>query len=316
MNPLGRLPTHVDVYEVGPRDGLQNELRSLATADKARLIEALIAAGEKRIEVSSFVSPRWIPQLADAEKLLQVLPKRDDVSFTALVPNLKGLERASAAGLKEAAVFLSVTESHSKKNINKSVAEAVSAAREVAQGARAAGMRVRCYLSTVWGCPYEGLVPVTRVVEVVKQIVDIGLYQLSLGDTIGIGTPNQTAEIVQEVSKLLPLEQVALHLHDTRGTALANALVGLQLGVTTFDSSIGGLGGCPYAPGAAGNLATEDLVFMLHGMGIHTGIDLPKLVEAGELAQELIGRKLSGKYLQAALGEREKQASRARAVAE
>jgi hydroxymethylglutaryl-CoA lyase len=314
MSLLGQLPTHVNVYEVGPRDGLQNELRSLATTDKARLIEALIAAGEKRIEVSSFVSPRWIPQLADADKVLALLPKRDDVSFTALVPNLKGLERASAAGLKEAAVFLSVTESHSRKNINKSVAEAIAAARDVAQGARAAGMRVRCYLSTVWGCPYEGLVPVKRVVEVVKQVVDIGLYQLSLGDTIGIGTPNQTGEIVDAVSKLLPLEHLALHLHDTRGTALANALVGLQLGVTTFDSSIGGLGGCPYAPGAAGNLATEDLVFMLHGMGIQTGIDLSRLVAAGELAQELIGRKLSGKYLQAALGEREKQAARARAV--
>ncbi|MBL8933695.1 MAG: hydroxymethylglutaryl-CoA lyase [Archangium sp.] len=316
MSAIGTLPKKVDVYEVGPRDGLQNELRTLPTPDKVRLIEALIAAGEKRIEVSSFVSPRWIPQLADAEKLLTLLPKHDDVAFTALVPNLKGLERAAAAGLKEAAVFLSVTESHSKKNINKSVAEAVAAAREVAQGARSAGMRVRCYLSTVWGCPYEGLVPVSRVVEVVKQIADIGLYQLSLGDTIGIGTPNQTAQIVEEVSKLVPLTQIALHLHDTRGTALANALVGLQLGVTTFDSSIGGLGGCPYAPGAAGNLATEDLVFMLHGMGVQTGIDLPKLVEAGELAQELIGRKLAGKYLQAALGEREKQAARARAVAE
>lgn len=310
------LPKRVDVYEVGPRDGLQNELRTLPTADKVRLIEALIAAGERRIEVSSFVSPRWIPQLADADKLLGLLPRHDGVTFTALVPNLKGLERAAAAGLREAAVFLSVTESHSKKNINKSVAEAVVAAREVAKAARDHGMRVRCYLSTVWGCPYEGLVPVSRVVEVVKQISDIGLYQLSLGDTIGIGTPNQTAEIVQAVSKIVPLEQIALHLHDTRGTALANALVGLQLGVTTFDSSIGGLGGCPYAPGAAGNLATEDLVFMLHGMGVETGIDLKKLVEAGELAQEFIGRKLSGKYLQAALGEREKQASRARAAAE
>ncbi|MBE2251426.1 MAG: hydroxymethylglutaryl-CoA lyase [Myxococcus sp.] len=316
MSVLGALPKRVDVYEVGPRDGLQNELRTLATADKARLIEALIAAGERRIEVSSFVSPRWIPQLADADKLLAMLPRRPDVSFTALVPNVKGLERARAAGLTEAAVFLSVTEAHSKKNINKTVAEAVSAAREVAQGAREAGMRVRCYLSTVWGCPYEGRVPVARVVEVVKQIADIGLYQLSLGDTIGIGTPNQTAEIVEAVSKLLPMEQLALHLHDTRGTALANALVGLQLGVTTFDSSIGGLGGCPYAPGAAGNLATEDLVFMLHGMGVETGIDLNRLVEAGELAQELIGRKLAGKYLQAALGEREKQAARARAAAD
>ena len=311
-NPLGSIPKRVEVYEVGPRDGLQNELRTLATADKARLIEALVGSGLKRIEVSSFVSPRWIPQLADAEKLIGLVPRREGVVFTALVPNLKGLERARAAGLEEAAVFLSVTESHSQKNINKSVAEAISTAREVANGARAAGMRVRCYLSTVWGCPYEGLTPVARVVEVVKQLADIGFYQLSLGDTIGVGTPSQTAEIVSEVSKVVGLGQIALHLHDTRGTALANALVGLSMGVTTFDASIGGLGGCPYAPGAAGNLATEDLVFMLQGMGVETGIDLGKLVEAGELAQELIGRKLSGKYLQAALGEREKTANRSR----
>jgi hydroxymethylglutaryl-CoA lyase len=309
---FGSVPKQVDVYEVGPRDGLQNELRTLATPDKARLIETLVNAGLKRIEVSSFVSPRWIPQLADAEKLIGLLPKRDDVTYTALVPNLKGLERAKAAGLQEAAVFLSVTESHSKKNINKSVAEAIATAREVADGARTAGMKVRCYLSTVWGCPYEGITPVARVVEVVKQLADIGLYQLSLGDTIGVGTPSQTAEIVTEVSKIIPLPQIALHLHDTRGTALANALIGLSMGITTFDSSIGGLGGCPYAPGAAGNLATEDLIYMLQGMGVKTGVDLGRLVEAGELAQELIGRKLSGKYLQAALGEREKQASRAR----
>ncbi|MDP2271204.1 MAG: hydroxymethylglutaryl-CoA lyase [Archangium sp.] len=311
-NPLGAIPKRVEVYEVGPRDGLQNELRTLATADKARLIEALVGSGLKRIEVSSFVSPRWIPQLADAEKLIGLVPRREGVVFTALVPNLKGLERARAAGLQEAAVFLSVTESHSQKNINKSVADAISTAREVANGARAAGMRVRCYLSTVWGCPYEGITPVARVVEVVKQLADIGFYQLSLGDTIGVGTPSQTAEIVGEVSQVVGLGQIALHLHDTRGTALANALVGLSMGVTTFDASIGGLGGCPYAPGAAGNLATEDLVFMLQGMGVETGIDLGKLVEAGELAQELIGRKLSGKYLQAALGEREKMANRAR----
>ncbi|MBL9038632.1 MAG: hydroxymethylglutaryl-CoA lyase [Archangium sp.] len=300
-------PKRVEVYEVGPRDGLQNELRTLTTPAKAKLIEALEAAGLKRIEVTSFVSPRWIPQLADAEKLLGLVKHTPDVHFTGLVPNLKGLERAKSAGLREAAVFLSVTESYSKKNINKSVAEAVATAREVAEGARAAGMQVRCYLSTVWGCPYEGLVPVERVVEVVKQLVDIGFYQLSLGDTIGVGTPGQTEAIVEAVSKLVPLKNIALHLHDTRGTALANALVGLSMGITTFDSSIGGLGGCPYAPGAAGNLATEDLVYMLHGMGIETGVDLPKLVEAGELAQELIGRKLTGKYLQAALGEREKQ---------
>ena len=182
-NALSAVPKRVQVYEVGPRDGLQNELRTLATEDKARLIEALIASGLKRIEVSSFVSPRWIPQLADAEKLMALLPRREGVTFTALVPNLKGLERARAAGLQEAAVFLSVTESHSKKNINKSVAEAIATAREVADGARSAGMKVRCYLSTVWGCPYEGITPVAKVVEVVKQLADMGLYQLSLGDT-------------------------------------------------------------------------------------------------------------------------------------
>ena len=311
MNFASQFPKKVDVYEVGPRDGLQNELRTLATEDKARLIEALIDAGEKRIELTSFVSPRWIPQLADAEKLLSSVPRREGVMFSALVPNLKGLERAKEAGLQEAAVFLSVTESHSKKNINKSVAEAIATSTEVAREARAAGMRVRCYLSTVWGCPYEGLTPVAKVIEVVKRLADVGFYQLSLGDTIGVGTPTQTAEIVGEISKLVPLEQIALHLHDTRGTALANALIGLSMGITTFDSSIGGLGGCPYAPGAAGNLSTEDLVYMLQGMGVDTGIDLPKLVLAGELGQELIGRKLPGKYLQAALGEREKQAARA-----
>ncbi|MCC6336700.1 MAG: hydroxymethylglutaryl-CoA lyase [Myxococcales bacterium] len=312
---LTAVPRRVDVYEVGPRDGLQNELRTLSTPDKARLIEALVQAGETRIEVTSFVSPRWIPQLADADKLLALLPRRPGVTFSALVPNLKGLERAKAAGLEEAAVFLSVTESHSKKNLNKSVAEAISTAREVAQTAIKQGLRVRCYLSTVWGCPYEGKTPVPRVVEVVKQLVDCGTYQLSLGDTIGVGTPGHTAELLCEVLKLLPPSQIALHLHDTRGTALANALVGLSMGITTFDASIGGLGGCPYAPGAAGNLATEDLVYMLQEMGVETGVDLGRLVAAGELAQELIGRRLSGKYLQAALGEREKQASRVRAGA-
>ncbi|MFP2927079.1 hydroxymethylglutaryl-CoA lyase [Pyxidicoccus sp. 3LG] len=307
---LGQLPKRVDVYEVGPRDGLQNELRTLPTRDKARLINALVAAGEKRIEVTSFVSPKWIPQLADAEELLRLVGRREGVVFSALVPNLKGLERAKEAGLEEAAVFISASEAHSKKNINKSIAEALAGAREVTVAALKAGMRVRGYLSTVWGCPYEGDVPVQRVVEICRQLVDAGLYQLSLGDTIGVGTPRQTEQILDALLKHLPVEKLALHMHDTRGTALANTLVGLSAGVTTFDASIGGLGGCPYAPGAAGNLATEDAVFMLHGMGVETGINLEKLVEAGEIAQELIGRKLAGKYLQAALGEREKKASR------
>jgi len=307
---LGQLPKRVDVYEVGPRDGLQNELRTLPTRAKARLIDALVAAGEKRIEVTSFVSPKWIPQLADAEELLRLVGRREGVVFSALVPNLKGLERAKEAGLEEAAVFISASEAHSKKNINKSIAEALGGAREVTVAALKAGMRVRGYLSTVWGCPYEGSVPVERVVDICRQLVDAGLYQLSLGDTIGVGTPRQTEEILEALLKHIPPEKLALHMHDTRGTALANALVGLSAGVTTFDASIGGLGGCPYAPGAAGNLATEDAVFMLHGMGVETGINLDRLVEAGEIAQELIGRKLAGKYLQAALGEREKKASR------
>ncbi len=307
---LGQLPKRVDVYEVGPRDGLQNELRTLPTRAKARLIDALVAAGEKRIEVTSFVSPKWIPQLADAEELLRLVGRREGVVFSALVPNLKGLERAKEAGLEEAAVFISASEAHSKKNINKSIAEALGGAREVTVAALKAGMRVRGYLSTVWGCPYEGSVPVERVVDICRQLVDAGLYQLSLGDTIGVGTPRQTEEILEALLKHIPPEKLALHMHDTRGTALANALVGLSAGVTTFDASIGGLGGCPYAPGAAGNLATEDAVFMLHGMGVETGINLDRLVEAGEIAQELIGRRLAGKYLQAALGEREKKASR------
>jgi hydroxymethylglutaryl-CoA lyase len=312
VNVFQGVPKKVSLYEVGPRDGLQNELRSLTTADKVRLIDALVAAGETRIEVSSFVSPRWIPQLADADKLMGLVKRPLGVTFSALVPNLRGLERAQAAGLTEAAVFLSVTESHSMKNINKSVGDAITTVREVSHAALAAGMRVRCYLSTVWGCPYEGQVSVEQVVKVVEQIKDIGFYQLSLGDTIGVGTPLQTQAIIEALAQQVPLEQLALHLHDTRGTALANALVGLTLGITTFDASIGGLGGCPYAPGAAGNLSTEDLLYMLDGLGIETGVRLDALVDAGELAQELIGRKLSGKYLQAALGEREKKASRAR----
>ncbi len=304
---FSELPKSVDVYEVGPRDGLQNELRALTTQAKAQLINALVASGLKRIEVSSFVSPRWIPQLADAEGLFALLGQPAGVTFSALVPNLKGLERAKAVGLKEAAVFMSVTESHSKKNINKTVAEALRTVAEVSEAALKAGMRVRCYLSTVWGCPYEGKVAVEAVVALCKQLKSIGLYQLSLGDTIGVGTPKQVADVLEALRADFRAEELALHMHDTRGTALANVLVGLSLGITTFDSSIGGLGGCPYAPGAAGNLATEDLVYMLNGLGVDCGVSIEKLVEAGEQAQSLIGRKLSGKYLQAALGERERK---------
>jgi hydroxymethylglutaryl-CoA lyase len=312
LNLRARLPARVDVYEVGPRDGLQNELRSVPLKDKLRLIRALVAAGERRIEVTSFVSPKWIPQLADADELIARLERPEGITYSALVPNLKGLERAKSAGLPEAAVFASATETHSRKNINKSIAEAMSVAGSVTKGALVAGMRVRAYLSVVWGCPYEGKTSLTAVVDLARRLVDLGIYQLSLGDTIGVGTPTQTETILEAVLQHVPASMLALHLHDTRGMALANALVGLSFGVTTLDASIGGLGGCPYAPGAAGNLATEDLVNLLQGMGVETGIDLSRLVEAGEVAQELIGRKLSGKYLQAALGERDRQAARQR----
>jgi hydroxymethylglutaryl-CoA lyase len=289
---------------------LQNELRTLSTGEKVRLIDALVASGEKRIEVTSFVSPKWVPQLSDADALLKQLKRPSGVIFSALVPNLKGLTRAMDAGLQEAAVFLSTTETHSKKNINMTVAEAIAGAHQVARAANREGMRVRGYLSTVWGCPYEGAVDIDRVVNICRQLTDAGFYQLSIGDTIGVGTPGQTAMILERLLEVFKPAQLALHLHDTRGSALANALVGLTAGISTIDASIGGLGGCPYAPGAAGNLATEDLVFMLHGLQIDTGIDLDALVAAGEIAQELIGRRLSGKYLQAALGERERKKTR------
>jgi hydroxymethylglutaryl-CoA lyase len=294
----------VSVYEVGPRDGLQNEARLLPTSQKVQLISAIMDVGIKRIEATSFVSPKWIPQVADAEQVMAQVQRRPGVIFSALVPNLRGLERAKAARIDEACVFLSVTEGHSKKNINKTVAEGIATAKETAKAARAAGMAVRCYLSCVWGCPFQGKVTTGEVVSVVKQLLDMDMVELALGDTIGVGTPNQTAEIVDALSLLMPKDKIALHLHDTRGTALANALVGLQLGITRFDASVGGLGGCPYAPGAAGNLATEDLVYMLHGMGFQTGLDFDKLIAAGELAQSFIGRKLPGKTLQAVLGAR------------
>jgi hydroxymethylglutaryl-CoA lyase len=299
----------VSVYEVGPRDGLQNEAKLLPAADKVRLIHALLDAGMKRIEATSFVSPKWIPQVADASDVMAKVERRPGVIYSALVPNLKGLERAIAARIDEACVFLSVTEGHSKKNINKTVAEGIATAKETAAAARKAGMQVRAYLSCVWGCPYQGKVTTAEVVNVVKQMLDIDMVELALGDTIGVGTPDQTAEILDALFELMPKEKLALHLHDTRGTALANALVGLQKGITRFDASSGGLGGCPYAPGAAGNLATEDLVYMLHGMNRETGIDFDKLIAAGELAQTLIGRKLPGKTLQAVLGTREKERS-------
>lgn len=292
---LGRVPDRASVYEVSPRDGLQNEDTMIPIEGKRRLIAALIDAGVSRIEITSFVSPKWIPQLADAEELARSIAPPDGVTFSALCPNARGLERALAVGLKEIAVFLSASESHNKANLNKTIADTLAVFEEIVPPAREAGLRVRAYLSTVWGCPYEGDVDPKAVLRISRKLLELGCYQVSLGDTIGVGNPRQTREIVSRFLDEMPAESFALHLHDTRGTALANALVGLELGVRDFDASVGGVGGCPYAPGAAGNLATEDLVYLLHGMGVETGIDLDKLIVAGNIAEQVIGRPLPGK---------------------
>ncbi|WP_394826942.1 hydroxymethylglutaryl-CoA lyase [Pendulispora albinea] len=298
MIDLSRLPERVSIYEVSPRDGLQNEKVTVSTPDKIRLIDALASAGLKRIEITSFVSPKWIPQLADADELADHLKPPPGVTFSALCPNPKGLARARAAGLDEIAVFVSASETHNKKNINKTVEETLVELEETVPPARAAGMRVRGYVSTVWGCPYEGDIEVERAHAIAMRLIELGCYQVSLGDTIGCGTPRQTARILERMLKDIPTSKLAMHMHDTRGTALANILVGLNMQIRDFDASVGGLGGCPYAPGAAGNMATEDLVYMLHGMGIETGIDLEKLVWAGKAAASIVGRPLPGKVHQ------------------
>jgi len=299
------MPVPVTVYEVGPRDGLQNEARQVPAEGKLRLLGALARAGLSRVEATSFVSPRWIPQLADADQVVAALPPGP--AYAVLVPNDKGLFRLLAAldarpagGPRvDAAVFLSASESHNRKNVNKSVDETLAAFEAVIGPARERGLRVRGYVSTAFGCPYQGKVEPARVAAVAERLLAMGCEQISLGDTIGVGTPDQVRRLLDLLRPRVRLEQLALHMHDTRGTALANVLAGLQGGVTTFDSSVGGLGGCPYAPGASGNLATEDLVYMLRGMGHETGVDLERLVEAGALAEELVGRPLPGKALQA-----------------
>lgn len=292
---FARVPGSVSIYEMSPRDGLQNEAALIPIEGKRRLIEALVAAGLRRIEITSFVSPKWVPQLADAEELARTMRPPEGVTFGALCPNARGLERALAAGLREISVFLSASESHNRANVNKSIADTLAVFSEIVPPAREAGLRVRAYVSTVWGCPYEGDVDPAKVLSIAERLIALGCYQVSLGDTIGVGTPRQTGEIVRRFLDAMPAERFALHLHDTRGTALANVLVGLELGVRDFDAAVAGVGGCPYAPGAAGNVATEDLVFAMHGMGIETGVDLDRLIEAGHVAEQVIGRPLPGK---------------------
>ncbi len=306
-----KLPAEATIYEVGPRDGLQNEARQVPTAEKIRFIDSLVAAGIRDIEITSFVSPKWIPQLADSAEVSRGVRRPLGVRMSALVPNKRGLETALAAGMKEIAVFMSASETHNKKNVNKTIAETLAAFEDVVPHARAAGVLVRAYLSTVFGCPYEGDVDPEVVVALTGQLRDMGVYQVSISDTIGVANPRQVEDVLGLVLAKHPASSLAVHFHDTQGTALANCVVALTLGITTIDSAAGGLGGCPYAPGAAGNLATEDVVAMLHGMGVKTGIDLDKLTEASRTAATFVGHELPSKYLKAHIGKQARARRRA-----
>lgn len=294
------LPRHVTVVEVGPRDGLQNEKGVISTADKIRFIDLLSQAGFPVIEATSFVSPKAVPQLADASEVMAGVSRRPGTRYAALVPNVKGLERALAAKLDEVAVFTGASETFVQHNINTSIAGSIENFRPVVAGAREAGVRVRGYISTAFGCPYEGVVQPEAVARVAKLLLDLGVDEVSVGDTIGVATPIQVVDVIAALRPLLPIERMGMHFHDTRGTALANVLAALLEGISVFDSSAGGLGGCPYAPGASGNLATEDLLYLLRGMGIETGIDLDAVVEASAFLARVRAQAPASRYFAAA----------------
>jgi len=300
------LPSRVTVYEVGPRDGLQNEAETLSPDARVAFVDLLTAAGLPAIEVGSFVSPRAIPQLSDTEEVFRRIHRASGVRYPALVPNVKGLERALDAGVLEIAVFTAASETFNRRNINAGVDESIERFRPVVSRAREEKLRVRGYVSTAFGCPYEGPVSPEAVREVVHKLLDLPVDEISIGDTIGVATPAGVYEVIETLyDSGVTRGVLALHFHDTRGTALANVYAGLECGVTTYDSSAGGLGGCPYAPGAAGNLATEDLVYMLDGLGIETGVALPGLVEAARHIAGALGRRPPGRYLAAVWGEHE-----------
>ncbi len=293
-------PARVTLVEVGPRDGLQNEAAPISTADKIAFVDRLSDAGHKVIEVSAFVSPKWVPQMADAAEVFAGIAPRPGTRYTALVPNLAGLDRAIEAKVDEIAIFAAASESFSRKNINQGIQESLAGYRAVCERAKAAHLPVRAYVSTAFGCPFEGAVEPAAVAEVSGALIEMGAYEVAVSDTIGIAHPGQVPQVVEAVAKCVPLDRIALHFHDTRGTALANVLVALQLGVTTFDASAGGLGGCPYAPGATGNLATEDLLYMLDGLGIQTGVSLDKVLAASRFIEQKIDHPLASRYAAAA----------------
>jgi len=297
------LPASVRIVEVGPRDGLQNEKVLIPTEQKIQFIQMLAAAGLPVVEATSFVSPRAIPQLGDASAVMAGLTRLPATEYPVLVPNIKGMERAIGAGVRSIAVFTAASESFTRHNINATIAESLANFQPVVKLAQQEGIPVRGYISTVFGCPYEGRVAPQKVLDVARALLGMGISELSLGDTIGVATPNQVEEMIELLlyQGNIPVDRLAVHFHDTRGTALANVLMALQLGISIVDASAGGLGGCPYAPGAAGNLATEDLLYMLHGMGIQTGVSLERVVEATSFIAPLLGHAPTSKYYQAAV---------------
>lgn len=301
----------VHIYEVSPRDGLQNEPGVVSTADKLALIASLARTGLRDIEVTSFVRPSWIPQLADAAQLVPKLQPVEGVRYWALIPNMRGLERALDVGITHVATFMSASETHNKKNLNRTRRESLATLHEVIGTAKDEGLQVRAYVSTVFGCPYEGPVDVGRTADIAAELREAGADVLALGDTTGMGDPALVGRVVSAMQAAgLDLDALALHMHDTRGTALANILAGYQAGVRTFDGSVAGVGGCPYAPGASGNAATEDIVHLFEAMGVSTGIDLDRLAETGAALGTILGRELPGRYHKYHLGSRARQASR------
>ena len=294
-------PKKVNVIEVGPRDGLQNEQKIIPTQDKIKFIGLLAKSGLKNIEIGSFVHPKWVPQLADSLEVIKGLNASKDIICSALVPNMKGLERAKEAGIKRIAIFTAASETFTKKNINMSIKESLDTFKDVVKSALENKMTVRGYISTCFVCPYEGNIKKEKVLDITKALIEIGVDEISIGDTIGKALPEQVYDTVSFILQSVPKEKLALHLHNTGGRALENTEIGLQLGITTFDSSAGGLGGCPYAPGAPGNLATEDLVDFLNQKDIKTGVDLNKLIEASLFMQTVLGKQLPSKILQGML---------------